>query len=163
VTGLCDLLFGRWGLRLAAAALAVALAVMAAQVIGRYVLGSSIIWAEELARYALIWSAMIGSAVAYREGAHIGVTVLIDALPRRLQRPLARLVHLAALAFALVVTWQGWFLAMRNFDRGQTSPALQIDIAWIYLAVPVGGALLALAALEALWRGVVPRPSEGGG
>src|ERR1035437_10938826 len=61
--------------------LSIALISMAAQVVARYLIGSSLIWSEELSRYALIWSAMVGSAVAYQRGAHIAVTVLVDLLP----------------------------------------------------------------------------------
>jgi TRAP-type transport system small permease protein len=137
---------------LTGAALAVALLAMAAQVISRYVLGASIVWAEELARYALIWSAMIGSAVAYRRGAHVAMIALVDLTPSLIRRLVYRLCHLMALTFSLMVVWQGWFLAMRNFRRSQLSPALQIDIGWIYLAIPAGAFLIALAALEAALR-----------
>lgn len=142
----------RAGLVFTGAALTLALVAMAAQVVSRYGLGASIVWAEELARYALIWSAMVGSAVAYRRGALVAMTALLDAAPLLLRRLLFRLCHAIALAFALLVVWQGWFLAMRNFQRSQLSPALQIEIGWIYLAIPAGAALIALAAIEALAR-----------
>jgi TRAP-type transport system small permease protein len=142
----------RAGLALTGAALTVALGAMAAQVISRYIVGASIVWAEELARYALIWSVMIGSAVAYRRGAHVAMIALIDLTPSPVRRLVYRLCHLMVLAFALLVVWQGWFLAMRNFHRSQLSPALQIEIGWIYLAVPAGALLIALAALEAALR-----------
>jgi TRAP-type C4-dicarboxylate transport system permease small subunit len=160
VTGGLAALIERAALTVAAATLALALVAMGVQVVSRYVLGDSIIWAEELARYALIWSAMVGAAVAYRRGAHIGVTALLDALPPAARTVVARGVHLVCLAFALLVAWQGWALALRNFDRGQTSPALQIDIAWANLAVAAGALLLALAAAEALWRGQMPSSPE---
>jgi TRAP-type C4-dicarboxylate transport system permease small subunit len=146
----------RGGLAIAAATLAIALLAMVAQVVSRYVIGSSLIWAEELARYALIWSAMVGAAVAYRRLAHVGMSALLELLPDRPQRLAARLIHLLVLSFVLVVAYEGWFLALRNFARDQLSPALQVPIAWAYLAVPVGAFLIALAALEGLWRGRVP-------
>jgi TRAP-type transport system small permease protein len=151
----------RSGLVVTGAALAVALVAMAAQVVSRYGLGASIVWAEELARYALIWSTMVGSAVAYRRGAHVAMTALLDAAPPLLGRLVCRLCHAIALAFAALVVWQGWFLAMRNFQRGQLSPALQIEIGWIYLAVPAGAALIALAALEAVARGSATSSIQG--
>lgn len=151
-----ELLISRVGAFVAAATLAVALAAMSAQVFFRYFVGDSIIWAEELARYALLWSAMIGAAVAYREGGHVAIGALWKLLPAGLVRPLWRLLHAIVIAFAGVIIWQGWFLSLRNFARHQLSPALQIEIAWIYLAVPIGGLLIALAAVEALWFGRRP-------
>jgi len=150
------LLIDRLGTFMAAATLSLALGAMSAQVIFRYFIGDSIIWAEELARYALLWSAMIGAAVAYRQGAHVAVTVLWDLLPAGVAQHLWRLIHSIVIAFAAVLVWEGWFLSLRNFARNQLSPALQIDIAWIYLAIPLGGLLIAIAAAEALWFGRRP-------
>jgi len=150
------LLIDRLGTFMAAATLSLALGAMSAQVIFRYFIGDSIFWAEELARYALLWSAMIGAAVAYRQGAHVAVTVSWELLPAGVARHLWRLIHLIVIAFAAVLVWEGWFLSLRNFARHQLSPALQIDIAWIYLAIPLGGLLIALAAIEALWFGRKP-------
>lgn len=151
-----EVLIGRIGTFAAAATLSLALLAMAAQVFFRYFIGDSIIWAEELARYALLWSAMIGAAVAYRQGAHVAVGALWDLIPGGVVRHLWRLIHLTVIAFAALMVWQGWFLSLRNFDRHQLSPALQIEIAWIYLAIPLGGLLIAVAAAEALWFGRRP-------
>jgi TRAP-type C4-dicarboxylate transport system permease small subunit len=164
------LLFQRAGLFLTAATLGVALVVMTAQIFSRYVVGSSLVWAEELSRYALIWSTLIGAAVAYRQAQHVGVTVLLERLPSALAGPLLRVVHGLTLAFALVMVWQGGSLALRNFARDQLTPALQVPIAWANLAIPGGGLLLAIAALEALLKArpvstiaVVEEPPRGDG
>lgn len=148
-----DFLVGRVATFVAAATLALALAVMAAQVFFRYVLSDSIIWSEEVSRYALVWSTMIGAAAAYRQGAHVAVTDFVALLPGRGQALAVRLVHLLIFAFSAMFTWQSWTLAMRSFTRHELTAALQIDIAWVHLAFPVGGALIALVALDAVWRG----------
>ncbi|HZD53887.1 MAG TPA: TRAP transporter small permease [Woeseiaceae bacterium] len=153
-----DLLIERAGTVLASVTLAVALVTISAQVVARYIVGDSIIWAEELARYALIWSAMIGAAVAYRRGAHVAVGVLWGVLPEAGVRFVWRAIHLIVVAFAAVVLWQGLALVLRNFARHQLSPALQVEIGWAYLAIPCGGALLALAAIEGIW--LARRPSK---
>lgn len=145
----------------AGATLTIALTSMAAQVVFRYVIGSSLVWSEEVARYALIWSAMFGSAAAYQRGRHVGVTVFTDLLPSFAAKLFYRLIHLIVVAFAGLVAWHGALLTMRNFERDQLSPALQIPIAWAYLAIPVGGLLIAVAALTGLWRGLAPSRHDG--
>jgi TRAP-type C4-dicarboxylate transport system permease small subunit len=135
---------------LAALALSAALASMSAQIVARYVVGSSLFWSEEVARYSLIWSVMIGSAVAYRKGMHAGVTILVESLPRPLSMLVYGIAHAVVLCFSLLLTWQGVMLTLRNFERNQLTPALQIPIAWIYLAIPVGALLIAGAALIGL-------------
>ncbi|RUT34760.1 TRAP transporter small permease [Arsenicitalea aurantiaca] len=144
-------LLERAGIGLAGTLLAVALGSISAQIFFRYVLGNSLSFAEELARYALIWSAMVGGAVAYRQGAHVAMTMAVERFPGPIALIVGKAVHLFVAAFAGLLAYQGWAIAMRNFARQQLSPALQIEIGWIYLAIPVGGALLLLAAIEALF------------
>ena len=57
---------------------AVTVAVTLLQVVFRYVLGSSLSWSEELARYLFIWVIFLGVASAARRGQHMAV----EALPR---------------------------------------------------------------------------------
>jgi TRAP-type C4-dicarboxylate transport system permease small subunit len=145
----------------AGATLTIALVSMAAQVVFRYLIGSSLVWSEEVARYALIWSAMFGSAAAYQRGGHMALTVAVDLLPPPVAGLAYRLIHLIVIVFAGLVTWHGALLTMRNFERDQLSPALQIPIAWAYLAIPVGGILIAFAAALGLWRGLAPSRHDG--
>jgi TRAP-type C4-dicarboxylate transport system permease small subunit len=156
VTRALDLVVGRLCLWFAVAALAAAFGIVCAQVFARYVLNDSLIWAEELTRFALVWSTMVGSAAAYRRGEHIGITMVLERLRGRWRGLLVRAIHLFVLAFAVMVAWEGWQLALRNFARGQLTAATQIQIAWVYLALPIGAGLIALAAAEALWRGTAP-------
>ena len=144
------LLVDRLCLGAAVAAVAAALFVVAAQVVFRYGLNDSLIWAEEFARFALIWSAFLGAPVAYRRGEHVGVTLLIENLPGFSARVLIFLTHILAIGFGAILAWEGWFLTMRVFARGEIANAMQVPIAWGYLAVPVGGLFLGLAAVAAL-------------
>jgi TRAP-type transport system small permease protein len=148
-----DLLILRVVLPAAAFVLVAALLVMAAQIVSRYAVGSSIVWSEELARYALIWSTMLGAAVAYHQAESIAVTALLESFPRLGRHVLTPAIHVAALIFGGVLVAQGWALTARNFARGQMTTALEVPIAWINLAIPVGGALLVLVALAGLLRG----------
>jgi TRAP-type C4-dicarboxylate transport system permease small subunit len=61
--------------------------------------------------------------------------------------------HLLIAGFGALAAWYGTRLAVTN--SALTSPALQVNLAWVYAAVSVGGALiliygigLALAGLE---------------
>ncbi len=153
MTAILDFVFNRVATVVTALALTLALVVMGAQVVFRYAFNDSLYWAEELARYALIWSSMTGAAVAYRHGSHVAVSDLVKRLPDWPQRQVLRVVHALVFAFGGFLLWQGWMLTMRNFARHQLSTSLEIEIAWIYLSIPVAGGLLMLAAVEAFARG----------
>jgi TRAP-type transport system small permease protein len=137
-------------LPIAAAALAVALSAMAAEIVCRYFLSFSLVWAEELSRYAIIWSTMLGAPVAYYDGESIAVTMVLETFPALSRRLLVPLVHSVTLVFGAVLAVAGWGLTARNFARNQLMTALELPIAWVNLAVPVGGGLLVLVGLIGL-------------
>lgn len=111
------------------------------QVFFRFVIYMPFPYSEELARFAMIWMAMLGCVVALRMGRHLGVRVLVDRLPSGLyDRCIAPCIQLVMLGFFALITVQGWDLALRN--SGQLSPAMEISMFYPYLAVPVGGALM---------------------
>ena len=152
MTAFLDFVFERVATFVTAVTLTLALVVMGAQVVFRYALNDSLFWAEEVARYSLVWSSMIGAAVAYRHGSHVAVTDVVKRIPAGLQRQVVRAVHALVFAFGAFILWQGWMLTLRNFARHQLSTSLEIEVAWIYLSIPMSGALLMIAALEAFAR-----------
>ena len=77
---------------IAAAAMMTATVVIAlVQVFCRYVLNDSLIWPEEMARFAFVWFVFLGAAMVTRRSGHI----VIDLLPRALG-PRALRVHATA-------------------------------------------------------------------
>jgi len=101
---------------------------------------------EEIARFSMCWMAMLGSAVALRQGRHLGVRVLVDRLPAGwYDKIFAPMIQLVMFAFFIMITVKGWAFAMRG--AYQVSPALMTPMMYPYLSIPVGGALMALSVL----------------
>jgi len=121
-------------------------------VASRYILGSQASWSEELARLLMVWLALLGAALACREGRHLGLDVIVRSWPEEVQRISRLLVMIAVLLFAsIVMLGGGWQLVSQRFASGQMLPALDIAKAWFYLALPVSGALISLFAIESIW------------
>ena len=57
-------------------------------VIARYLFNFSIIWAEEISQYLMIWIAYLGAGLALREGRHVALELLHDRLTPVLTRRL---------------------------------------------------------------------------
>lgn len=112
-------------------------------VIVRYfgVFQGSLDWATEYGRFAIVWVAMLGSAVALDRGAHVGID-LSPVLPKRLHRPVRIAAAGLAFVFVTVLAWQGFLLCLAT--TRQISPALGIPMSLAYLAVPTGAAIMAL-------------------
>lgn len=140
------------GLRIAAALCLVGMfALVVVQVILRYTGGGVPVFTEEVARYAMIWMALLATAVAVREGSHIRID-LVPAVLHVLVPPLGRTLEFVldtvALGVFLVLFWQG--LDMVQFAAAQRSEGLRISLAWPYAAVPIAFALSGLFALARL-------------
>jgi TRAP-type C4-dicarboxylate transport system permease small subunit len=123
-----------------------------ANVVSRYLLNYSIIWVEELTRYMMVWVGFLGAGLVLRLGAHIAVEAFQDLLPPRAARALrAGIVVLLGATFA-AMTWLGVRYAAFAWD--QETPVLNWSTGAVYLAIPIGSALL-LAHLVFIAKGYV--------
>ena len=95
-------------------------------------------WAEEFARYLMIWMAFIGAALVMQEDGHYKMTAIVDALPGKAGK-LVKVVSLIALiAFMMILAKVGIDCCLKIAAMGQKSPTLKIPM-WIpYAAIPVG-------------------------
>ncbi|GHF38446.1 TRAP transporter small permease [Seohaeicola zhoushanensis] len=138
---------------LAGLCMALIVAVMIAQVFYRYVLGGSLIWAEELCRYLLIWQTFLVLGLAYSRGEFVSLDFLPSSLAPRGRWILRAVMAVPVIIFLIVLAWYGYDFASR-FDR-QTIPAIDfiwtsltgsalgLSIKWVYVSVTVGLALMA--------------------
>ena len=119
-----------------------------ANVIGRYVLGSSILWADEIQIFIMIAMTFIGAAVVTWRRQHLRMDVVAKLLPA----PLQTLLKVAELILVLVLTsfvlYQAFDYTMRMRDIGRTS-----DTAGVPMWIPHGSVALGfgLIALVSLW------------
>ena len=130
---------------LAATALAGLALLVCLQVAGRYLLPAAPTWTEELARYLQVWLVFLAAPVCLDRGMHLAVDYLTPRLAGRRRRFAERCVLGLVGGWSLVLAVLG--ARLLRVAALQTTPALGISMVWPYLAVPVGGALLALVAL----------------
>jgi TRAP-type C4-dicarboxylate transport system permease small subunit len=127
------------------------------QILFRFVIYIPLPWSEELARYLMIWTGMVGSFVALREGRHIGVTLVVNRLPPRVAAGVAILVQVLTIVFLVILAKQGLALALINIH--QLSPAMRIPMFFPYLAVPVGAALMIIELAAGVLQDIYPAES----
>ena len=137
---------------LASICLGLMVLIIGMQVFNRYVLGSSLVWSEELGRYLFIWAIYIGSAYATKEDRHLSVTFAQTLAPHWLKKPIAAAADFVTLVFCgFCIVWGVQMLFFLN-RTGQETPAMEIAMYWVYLALPVGMLFTALRVMERLWR-----------
>lgn len=140
--------------RLTEGAVAVLLAMMtllvAVEVFLRYVVGTSLFFSEELARFLFVWVSFLAASLAVRSGVHVGLELFVQRLPPPGRRRLAILVQGPVLAFLAMVVVTG--IAMVADSAGERSATLGVQMSWARAAVPVGGVLMFLQVLGGLAR-----------
>jgi C4-dicarboxylate transporter DctQ subunit len=106
-------------------------------------------WIEEACLFALAWVVFLGLGLALERGRQIAMTSLLERLVPGLRRGVKLAIDLAGLVFSLYVAKLALDISLFVLRSGQRSPTLDISMAWLYAAMPVGFALLALRyALE---------------
>lgn len=124
----------------------------------RYVLEDALVWSDEVAALAFTWTVFLFASSLVREGGHVRVTLLIDALPPVVSELLERGIMLLIFGFGLLMLWTGWNFA--EFTVGQVSPAVRYPVWFKNAAVPAGGLLISIHAFILLVRpGRIHKPS----
>lgn len=127
------------------------------QVLSRFVLQSPSSVTEELARTLLLWIGMLGAALAYRTGQHLGLDIVTARFSLRWQRRVAMLLTALVVVFAFVVmVIGGGALVQLTLQLNQMSAALGVPVGWLYGVIPLSGLLISfygLCQLYCLWRG----------
>lgn len=163
--GVLELVVGalaRVALGLSAVSLLASLATIVYSVVRRYVFNAPLPWSDELVGYLLVASVMLAAADALLEGEHITVDILTERLAPRGKRIALVLGLIAVAATAVLLVVEGIGTVRFSIMVGQRSNGELALPLWMPQAlVPIGAALLLLAAIAALvgaWRGTTPAP-----
>lgn len=136
---------------IAATSLCVLVLVLAWQVIGRYALNDSPGWTEPVALILMSVAALFGAAVAVRRESHFNFPTLVESAPAPLRVALKALARLIALGFGAALAFYGGHLMLDSWDIPMAGAPAPEGLA--YIGVCLGGALIALFALERLIAG----------
>lgn len=109
-------------------------------VVLRYSTSQSIEWAEEVARYLMVWLTFLGAGPVLRYGGHIAVDNFQDSLPTQWARAVRVFIAVLLTGFFAFIIWYGLIYVERV--QYQMTPTTQISMSWVYAAMPVGGVLL---------------------
>lgn len=132
----------------------VAMVAMVGMVFGnvvlRYGFNSGIDISEEMSRYCFIWLTYIGAMVAMRDKAHVGVDIVIKALPRAGRKVclfLSESLMLMINALFFIGTWKMHELQVTNI-----SVVVGLSMIWIYGIGYVVSVVMGLINLKVLFQ-----------
>ena len=116
------------------------------QVFTRYVLGNSLTWTEQAARYMFIWMIMLFVPVVTRDMDNLSFDVLLGKLPPKMKD--ITLTICDALIGLFAAYWCYWSYRLCVLSRGRVFQGLHIAKNWVYAAQPVGAFFLCLFSVE---------------
>ncbi|MEE9364447.1 MAG: TRAP transporter small permease [Cellulophaga sp.] len=113
------------------------------QVFTRYSFGKPSAFSEELARYLLVWLAILGTAYVRGYKGQMAIDYMFNKLSKSKQYLLSLFIEYSIMLFALVVMIIGGINLMYiTLKLNQISPALNIPVGYIYSVVPISGFLI---------------------
>ena len=118
--------------RIEAVLLAVGVLLMAvntmANVIGRFVIGESLFFSEELNRALIILITFAGISYAARHGRHIRMSAFFDAMPFRMRKTMMVIISVVTSLAMLLLAWYSMDYVLTQASRGRLLPALQVPV-----------------------------------
>ena len=112
----------------------------------RYFMNTGIYWSEEVATMCFVWCIFVGSASAYKNGAHLGVDLLVKKLPKGPRAVVKILVDI------LLILINGYilYLSVKFVSTSYQKPTavLAISSAWVSSSLIVGFGLTTIYAFR---------------
>jgi TRAP-type C4-dicarboxylate transport system permease small subunit len=119
------------------------------QVFARYVLNKSPSWTEPVALLFMGTTMMFGAAIGVRANRHFGFFILLESSPPAIRKALLVLSRAIAAAIGLMLAAWGGEMMIDTWDYLIAGAPLPQGV--VYLPLCVGGALIALFALEQIF------------
>ena len=122
------------------------LVILALQVAYRFIPNLSIPWTLEIITFLFGASIWFGVSIAIREDSHVGITVLIDKLPKRAQKIAIIVQNILFSVFIIVIGVLGTNTLLHYLRNDVRTPAVQVN--YFYMRIPIiFGCILSLYRL----------------
>jgi TRAP-type transport system small permease protein len=118
-----------------------------ANAVGRYSGRFSLVGADELLVYGMIWIVMLGAILAARSRDHLSINLLPTAMSGGMAATVQILIDIATVAVSLFIAWHSFVFIGRIAALNQTSMGLGIPMVIPHSAILVG--FLGIAAVTA--------------
>lgn len=129
-------------------------------VIARYVFGNSLAFSDEISCYLFILMSFMGTAVAARRKAHLGLSIVTDRLSASAAKKLNIVMYGISALFCLLIVIFGAQMVMSQYALGQETATMQWP-EWMFgLFVPVGAGFAFVAFVSTIFTMVKETPEQ---
>ena len=115
--------------------------------------GYSFLFMEDVTSFGCFWLVFSGAALAFRDRSHVTVDLLVTYLGPKPRQVVELVAQASVLVFLVLFTWSGVRLTVNNVQ--QYGMQLRISMAYVYVLLPIGGAISLVVVLTYFWRDVL--------
>lgn len=121
------------------------------QILLRIMFSSGLPWADPVLRYLVLWSGLLGAAMATSQGKHIALDMISFLVPESLQAWLRIITNLFSAIVAALLTWAASLFIRNEMEFGNTQ--LLLAPSWVWnLIFPMAFALITVRFFMAAWK-----------
>lgn len=123
----------------------IAVVIVTANIISRYAFDYPLQWVFEATQFILVWFTLLSAAWVMFLDKHIKVDLITSRIPPKPARALEIVSSVLGAILGLVLLYFGIAVVVDLYQRGTYMTTNMEPLAWpLYLAIPVGGLLLAI-------------------
>lgn len=127
------------------------------QVFCRYVIEYSLLWAEDITKWSLVWAGYFGAACALRTSEHVSLSMVVNRLSDRARFWVLFAGNVLILFFLVCFVVLGVQQAISNPGY---SWAVNVRVMWAMFGMPIAGAFLLSHLLYLMLEDLVSRFCE---
>lgn len=121
-----------------------------AQVVNRNIIHAGVSWLEELARYCMVYMALLATEAGLRDNTQISITAITDKIHGMTGR-VVRIISKAVVAiFSGVCFFSSFTILKTQLSSGQVSPGLHLPMAIPYFALTLSFGIITVIQAAAL-------------
>jgi len=122
------------------------LVVVFTNVIFRYVIRSPLSWANEIARYGLVWWVFLGSTLAVEKDRHIALSFISKHLKLSINIIRKKIIHCLLIFYNIVLVYNTIKIFPKLYH--QMTPFTRFPIAWMYAIILISALIMIIYSLN---------------
>lgn len=108
----------------------------------RHLMDQSLVWAEELVRYIIIWVTFLGGNLAVQKNVHVKMDIIHIKAPKKVAKVVVSITYVICIIGCVFLTYVGAKLTGQVLKLGQVSSAMPWFKMWmVNLCVPIFGVI----------------------
>jgi len=111
-------------------------------------LGYPLAWGEEVARYAYVWLAFIGTSYVVLTREHIQINFFVHKLPQKAQKVLQILEYILMILSVIWILPSAFLHSIEQWKN--LSPAMELPTFFLYISFPIGMSLVVIRLIQLL-------------